>query len=213
MYRRLTGEFLGTAFLMAAVTGCAAMTAQLAMTPGAALAICAACSGLALFVMLTIFAPVSGGHLNPAVTLAFLLRREISGRDALAYGVAQAIGAVAGVMTAHLMFALPLTELSQIDRSAPTLWLSEAIATFGLIVVILGGIAAKGPVPALVGAYIAAGYWFTASTAFTNPAMTLARILTGTAAGLRPEDLAPYLAAQFAGALAGALLGRWLFAK
>ncbi len=111
------------------------------------------------------------------------------------------------------MFGLPLIELSAIARAEPRLWLSEAVATAGLILVIAGGIAARGPVPGLVGAFVATGYFFTASSAFTNPAMTLARTLTGTAAGLRPEDLPAYVLAQILGAIAGALLGRALFAE
>lgn len=213
MIRKLAAEAIGTGMLMATATGCAAMTAALTADGGLALAICAMCAGLALFVTITIFTPVSGGHLNPAVTLAFLLRHEISGRDALAYGLAQTVGAIGGAVLAHAMCAQPLLQLSTLVRDTPQLWLSEAVATCGLIVVIAGGIAARGPVPALVGAFVATGYFFTASMAFTNPAMTVARSLTGTAAGLRPEDLLPYLAAQMLGALVGAVLGRGLFGK
>lgn len=213
MVRRLWAEAIGTAILMATATGCAAMTAGLTEDAALALAICALSAGAALFVSITLFTPVSGGHLNPAVTLAFALRGEIRAGAALLYVLAQAAGAIAGAVLAHAMFALPLVELSTIARAEPRLWLSEAVATCGLILVIAGGIAARGPVPALVGTFVAMGYFFTASSAFTNPAMTLARTLTGTAAGLRPEDLLPYLLAQGAGAVLGALLGRGLFGQ
>jgi glycerol uptake facilitator-like aquaporin len=167
-------------------------------------------TGLALFVLITVLGPVSGAHMNPAVTLVFLMRGEIAVGEAGVFLVAQVAGAVFGAILAHLMFGMAWLEWSGIVRDAPQLWLSEGIATFGLIFVILGGIAAKGPVPALVGAYIAAGYWFTSSTSFANPAITFARTLTGTGAGIRIEDLAPYLVAQVAGALVAAVLGRWL---
>ncbi len=209
--QRLVAEFLGTALLTAVVFGSVAMGAEL--TGDAALALLAPtiATGLALFVLITIFGPVSGAHFNPAVTLVFLTRREIGAAEAGLYLAMQVLGAVAGAIAAHLMFGLAWLEPSQIVRDAPRLWLSEGIATFGLVLVILGGIAARGPVPALVGAYIAAGYWFTSSTSFANPAMSFARTLTGTGAGIRLADLAPYLGAQFAGALVAAVLGRWLF--
>lgn len=209
--RRLAAEFLGTALLTAVVFGSAAMGAALTPDAGLGLLVSSIATGLALFVLITIFAPVSGAHLNPAVTLVFLTRAEITGAEAGLYLALQVLGALAGAIAAHLMFGLSWLEWSAIARAAPRLWWSEGIATFGLVLVILGGIAARGPVPALVGAYIAAGYWFTASTAFANPAMTFARTLTGTGAGIRLADLAPYLLAQLAGAAVAALLGRWLF--
>lgn len=209
--RRLAAEALGTGLLTAVVFGSAAMGA--ALTPDAALGLLASAlvTGLALIVLITIFAPVSGAHFNPAVTLVFLVRDEIGGRDAVAFVLAQLVGALLGAVAAHVMFGLAWLEWSAVVRDEPRLWLSEAIATFGLVLVLLGGIAANAHVPALAGFYIAAGYWFTASTGFANPAMTVARTLTGTGAGIRVEDLAPYLATQFTGALVAALLGRWLF--
>lgn len=210
--QRQVAEVLGTALLTAVVFGSAAMGAELTGDAAMSLLVSSMATGLALFVLITIFAPVSGAHFNPAVTLVFLLRREIGAAEAGVYLACQIAGAVAGAIAVHLMFGLPLLEPSQIVRDAPRLWLSEGIATFGLVLVILGGIAAKGPVPALVGAYIAAGYWFTSSTSFANPAVSFARTLTETGAGIRLSDLAPYLAAQFAGALIAAVLGRWLFA-
>lgn len=209
--QRLVAEFLGTALLTAVVFGSAAMGAGLTGDAALALLVSSIATGLALFVLITIFGPVSGAHLNPAVTLVFATRREIGAVEAGFYLACQVAGAVAGAIAAHLMFGLAWLEPSQIVRDAPRLWLSEGIATFGLVLVILGGIAARGPVPALVGAYICAGYWFTSSTSFANPAMTFARTLTGTGAGIRLADLAPYLGAQFAGALVAAVLGRWVF--
>lgn len=210
--RPLAAEFLGTALLMAVVVGSSAMGAALGAGPALGLLVSALVTGLALFVLITVLAPLSGAHLNPAVTLVVSLGGEIPASRALAYGLAQIGGAFAGAALAHLMFALPPFTASQIARSTGGLWLSEGVATFGLIFVILGAIRAGGPLAALVGAYITAGYWFTASTAFANPAMTLARAATGTGAGLRAQDLPPYLAAQIAGAVLAWALGRWLFA-
>lgn len=209
--QRLVAEFLGTALLTAVVFGSAAMGAELTQDAAIGLLASSLVTGLALFVLITVFGPISGAHFNPAVTLVFLMRREMGAADAGFYLAVQIAGAVAGAIAAHLMFGLAWLEPSQIVRDAPRLWLSEGIATFGLVLVILGGIAVRGPVPALVGAYIAAGYWFTSSTSFANPAMTFARTLTGTGAGIRLADLAPYLGAQVAGALVAAVLGRWLF--
>ncbi|HMS93853.1 MAG TPA: aquaporin [Tabrizicola sp.] len=210
--QKLVAEALGTAFLTAVVFGSAAMGAALTPDAGLGLLVSSLVTGFALFVLITIFAPISGAHFNPAVTLVFLTRREIGAGEAGAFLLAQAAGALAGAIATHLMFGMAWLEWSGIVRDAPRLWLSEGIATFGLVLVILGGIAAKGPVPALVGAYIAAGYWFTSSTSFANPAMSLARTMTGTGAGIRLEDVTPYLVVQIAGALVAAMLGRWLFA-
>ncbi|MBL9052237.1 MAG: aquaporin, partial [Tabrizicola sp.] len=178
--QRLVAEALGTAFLTAVVFGSAAMGAALTPDAGLGLLVSSLVTGFALFVLITIFAPISGAHFNPAVTLVFLTRREIGAGEAGAFLLAQVAGALAGAIATHVMFGMAWLEWSGIVRDAPRLWLSEGIATFGLVLVILGGIAAKGPVPALVGAYIAAGYWFTSSTSFANPAMSLARTLTGT---------------------------------
>ncbi len=201
MLKKLVAECVGTAILMAVVTGSAIMGADLEAGAATGLLVSSLVTGGALFVLLTIIGPVSGGHLNPVVTLMAGLRREIALPMAFVYGAVQVLGAVAGVATTHLMFDLPVFTLSTLARDLPSLWLSETIATAGLIFVILGGIAARGPVPALVGAYITAAFWFTASTGFANPAMTIARTLTGSGAGLRPEDLPAYLVAQFLGAI------------
>lgn len=211
--RPLAAELIGTALLTAVVFGSAMMGAQLTPDAGLGLLVSSLATGAALFVLITILGPVSGAHMNPAATLAFALRRDIAPGVAFAFVLTQIIGAILGAVVAHLMFDAPALELSTIVRNRPSLWFSEIVATAGLIFVILGGIAAKGPVPALVGAYIMAGYWFTASTSFANPAMTLARTLTGSGAGLRPADLPAYLAAQVIGALVGFALAQWLFAK
>ncbi|MGQ0611743.1 MAG: aquaporin [Paracoccaceae bacterium] len=210
--RPLAAEFLGTALLMAVVVGSSAMGAALGAGPALGLLASALVTGLALFVLITILSPLSGAHLNPAVTLVMALNGALPAGRALAFALAQVAGAFAGAGLAHLMFALPAFTASQIERATGGLWLSEVVATFGLVFVILGGIRAGGNVAALVGAYITAGYWFTASTSFANPAMTLARAATGTGAGLRAADLPAYLAAQILGAVLALALGRWLFA-
>jgi glycerol uptake facilitator-like aquaporin len=215
--RPLVAEVIGTAILTAVAFGTAMMGTRLTADPGLGLLCSSLTAGAALYVLITILGPVSGGHLNPAVTLAFALRRDTPPRTSLAYVLAQVLGALLGTMLAHLMFDAPILEFSAIPRDRPSLWLSEVIATAGLILVILGGLAAKGPVPAqvpaLVGAYIMAGYWFTASSSFANPAITIARSLTGSAAGLRPDDLPAYLVAQVLGAGLGYAVARWLFAN
>ncbi len=211
--RPLVAEIIGTALLTAVVFGSAMMGAQLTPDAGLGLLVSSLATGAALFVLITILGPVSGAHMNPAATLAFALRREIAPGAAFGFVLAQIFGAILGAVVAHLMFNAPALEVSTITRSSPSLWFSEIVATAGLIFVILGGIAARGPVPALVGAYIMAGYWFTASTSFANPAMTIARTFTSSGAGLRPVDLPAYLVAQFLGALLGFALAQWLFAK
>lgn len=209
--RRLGAEALGTGLLMAAVVGSSAMGAQMGVAPEFRLAITSLCCGATLWVLIAVLAPVSGAHLNPAVTLLFFLRDEIERREALAYGIAQVVGAIFGTALAHVMFALPVWEFSTLVRDQPNLWLSEGVATFGLIFVIIGALAARGPVAALVGGFVAVGYWVTASSGFSNPAMTVARAVTGTAGGLRVVDVPAYLAAKFAGAALAWLVGRWLF--
>lgn len=213
MLRKLVAEALGTAFMMAVVTGSTLMGSRLTDDAATGLLATSLVVGPSLSLMLILLGPVSGAHLNPAVTLMVALRRETQKATALAYVAAQATGALAGVALAQTMFDLPAFQVSTTARALPSLWLSEFTATAGLIFVILGGMAIRGAVPVLVGVYVTAGYWFAASTGFSNPAMTLARTLTDSAAGLRPVDLPGYLIAQFAGALAGYALGTWLFAK
>ena len=213
MIRNITAEALGTGFLMAVVVGSTLMGSRLGEDAALGLLATSLTVGLALYVAITVLGPVSGGHLNPAVSLMAVLRREMTVKAALAHVAAQTFGALVGVALAHLMFDQPAWQVSVLARDIPSLWLSVFVATAGLIFVILGALAQGGPVAVLVGSYITAGYWFTGSTGFANPAMTIARTLTDTAAGLRPMDLPAYLLAQFAGALAGYVLGRWLFSK
>jgi glycerol uptake facilitator-like aquaporin len=210
--RRLLAEFLGTTLLLATVVGSGIMATTL--SPGNAgvslLANAAATSG-ALFVLIVALSPVSGAHFNPAVTLAMWLRRELPARDAVAYVAVQVVAAIAGVVLAHAMFAQDLLQPGDRARTGAAQWLSEAVATFGLLLTIL--LAKHRPVPqvaALVASWILAAYWFTASTSFANPAVTLARSLTRTFAGIRPEDVAWFVAAQLAGMLLALAAGHVL---
>jgi glycerol uptake facilitator-like aquaporin len=171
----------------------------------------AAATGAALVALIMTFGPVSGAHFNPVVTLAFALQRGLSWREATSYIVAQITGAFAGVAAAHLMFGLPLFFVSTHVRSGSAQLWSEFLATFGLLVVILACAGSRpAAVPWAVGTYIAAAYWFTASTSFANPAVTLARCVSNTFSGIRPADVPAFIAAQLAGALAAALLVPWL---
>ncbi len=212
--RRLVAEALGTAFLLAAVVGSGIMGERLAGGNVAiALLANAIATGAALVVLISIFGPVSGAHFNPAVTLVFALRREIPPRLAAAYAAAQFMGAVAGVWAAHAMFALPILEVSTKLRDGPAQWWSEGVATFGLILTIAGALrSAPGAVAHLVGLYIAAAYWFTASTSFANPAVTVARALSDTFAGIAPHAVPGFLAAQLTATVVAAPVAHWLFA-
>jgi len=212
--RRIVAEALGTAFLLAAVVGSGIMGERLAQGNTAiALLANTLATGAALVVLILTFGPVSGAHFNPAVTLAELALGNIRGREVAGYIAAQVTGAVAGVAAAHLMFGEPLFFASQHVRSGPAQWWSEFVATFGLLAVIQAVVRTR---PALisiaVGGYITAAYWFTASTSFANPAVTLARSLTDTFAGIRPVDAPAFIAAQLLGAGAATLLFRWLLA-
>ncbi|MGH8641515.1 MAG: aquaporin, partial [Burkholderiales bacterium] len=213
--RKLAAEALGTAFLLAAVIGSGIMGERLA-GGNIALVLLAnsLATGCALVALIHAFAPVSGAHFNPVVTLAAALAGELPWRHAAAYALIQVIAAFAGVAAAHLMFGEPLFFASRQERAGLAQWWSEFIATFGLIAVIAGS-ARFGPqaVPYSVGAYIAAAYWFTASTSFANPAVTLARAASDTFAGIRPGDALPFVVAQLLGAVAAAPLMRWLTAQ
>ena len=213
--RRLAAEGIGTAFLLAAIVGSGIMAARLSGGNEALALLCnSAATGAILVVLIATLAPVSGAHLNPAVTLAFALRREIAPAIAGLYAVAQLAGAVLGTWTAHLMFGQDVLQLAGAERSSPALWLSEGIATFGLVLTIFGAQRARpDTVPALVGLYIASAYWFTASTSFANPAVTAARALTDGFTGIAPSGVPPYIAAQIAGALAAVWLSSWLFER
>lgn len=211
--RRLAAETLGTALLLAIVIGSGIMGERLAGGNTAiALLGNTLATGAGLVVLIAAFGPVSGAHFNPAVTLVFALRREIGWRTAGAYVAAQLAGAVAGVLAAHAMFAEPMVQISGKLRDGPAQGFSEAVATFGLVTAILATVRLRPQmVPAVVGLYITSAYWFTASTSFANPAVTLARSLSDTFAGIAPQSVPLFLLAQTAGALAAAALCGWLF--
>jgi glycerol uptake facilitator-like aquaporin len=210
--RRLAAEFLGTAFLVAAVIGSGVMGERLA-NGNVALALLAntIATGAALIAIILAFGPISGAHLNPAVSLADALEKGLSWSHASQYMIVQILGGVTGAMIAHLMFGLPPIFLSQHMRSGAAQFLSEFVATFGLISVIWGCSRSRSNVvPFAVGSYITAAYWFTSSTSFANPAVTIARALSDTFAGIRPSDVPLFIAAQLTGAIAATLLFRWL---
>jgi glycerol uptake facilitator-like aquaporin len=210
--RRLVAEGLGTAFLLAAVVGSGIMGERLA-GGNVALALLAnsTATGAALFTLILTFGPVSGAHFNPAVTLADAWLGGLPWREAPGYIFAQVVGAFAGVVVAHLMFSEPLLAASTKARTGSAQVFSEFVATFGLVAVIWGCARQRTAAVALaVAAYIAAAYWFTASTSFANPAVTLARAATDTFAGIRPADALPFIAAQVLGAFAATVLFRWL---
>lgn len=210
--RRVVAEGLGTAFLLAAVVGSGIMGERLA-AGNAAIALLAntLATAAALVVLILAFGPVSGAHFNPAVTMAMAIRRECRWAEVPAYLLAQLVGACAGVAAAHLMFEEPLFSFSHHVRAGPAQVFSEFVATFGLLGVIIGCARHRAEaIPYAVGAYIGAAYWFTASTSFANPAVTLARSLTDTFAGIRPTDAPAFLFAQFAGAACAVLLFGWL---
>ena len=210
--RRLIAEALGTALLLAAVVGSGIMAERLAAGNNALALLCnTAATGTALVVLISVFAPLSGAHFNPAVTLYFALRREIGWSDALLYIAVQIIAAIAGVWLAHAMFAMPIIETSHKLRDGPAQWLSEFVATFGLLLTIAGCARKPDTTPALVGLYISAAYWFTASTSFANPAVTIARSLTDSFAGIVPADVAGFIVAQLAAAGSAALSLKLLF--
>lgn len=212
--RRLAAEFVGTALLLAVVVGSGIMGERLA---GGNVAIAllgnTLATGAGLYVLILVFGPVSGAHFNPAVTLVFALKRELAPVDALAYVAAQSAGAVAGVLLAHQMFALAPLAASTTARAGAGVLVGEAVATFGLVLTILGAVRWRpAATPAAVGLFITAGYWFTSSTSFANPAVTIARTLTDTFAGVRALDAPGFVAAECAGALAALALASWLFA-
>jgi glycerol uptake facilitator-like aquaporin len=211
--QRLFAEWLGTAFLLAAVVGSGIMAQRLA---GGNVALALLCNtiptGAMLVVLILIFGPLSGAHFNPAVSIAFALRRELPWPMAAGYIAAQFTGAVAGVWAAHLMFELPVWQFSITSRAGTGQCFAEAVATFGLLLTIFG-CAARTPaaVPYAVGLYITAAYWFTASTSFANPAVTIARSLTDTFAGIAPAGVLAFIVAQLTGMGAALFVGRWLW--
>ena len=209
--RRLTAEALGTALLVATVVGSGIMAETLTRDVALALLGNTLPTGAMLVVLITILGPISGAHFNPAVSLVFALRRELTPRDAVSYVVAQIAGGIVGTILAHAMFALPLMDASLKVRTGSAQWLAEAVAAFGLVATILAGVRFNGPaIPWLVGLYITAAYWFTSSTSFANPAVAIARSLTNTFSGIRPIDLPGFIAAELSGAMAAMLLMGWL---
>lgn len=209
--RRLAAEALGTAMLVATVVGSGIMADRLSDDVAVSLIGNTLPTGAILVVLITIFGPVSGAHFNPAVTLVFALRREIAGPEAAGYVAAQLAGGLFGTLVAHLMFELPVLQSSLTVRTGGAQWFSEAVAAFGLVFTILAGIRFRSEaVPWLVGLYITAAYWFTASTSFANPAVAMARAFTDTFAGIRPVDLPGFVAAEIAGAVVAMLVAGWL---
>lgn len=211
--RRIFAEALGSMLLFACVIGSGVMAERLA---GGNVAVALLGNTLAtaamLLVLVSVLGPVSGAHMNPAVTLVAILRRDLSAADGLGYVTAQLGGGMVGVLLAHAMFEMPLWELGVKVRSGPGQWLSEGVATFTLVIAILGGVRYKpGWVPVIVASVITAGYWFTASTSFANPAITLARALTDSFSGIRPIDAPAFIAAQLAGACLAAACARAVF--
>ena len=211
--RRAVAEALGTAFLLAAVVGSGIMAQRLAGGNGAIALLCNTIpTGAILTVLILVFGPLSGAHFNPAVSLAFSLRGYLPWKDAAVYIPCQVAGGIAGVLAAHLMFDLPLWQFSQTMRTGPGQWFAEGVATFGLLLTIFGCIASnRAAVPYAVGLYITAAYWFTASTSFANPAVTIARSLTDTFAGIRPADMLGFISAQLAGGGVAVLVVAALF--
>jgi glycerol uptake facilitator-like aquaporin len=209
--RRLAAEALGTGILVATVVGSGIMAETLTKDVALALLCNTLPTGAILVVLITVLGPISGAHFNPAVTLVFTGKRELPVNEAALYVIAQIAGGIAGTIAAHLMFALPLLDLSIKVRTGGPQWFAEAVAAFGLVATILASIRfQRTAVPWLVGLYITAAYWFTASTSFANPAVAIARSLTNTFAGIRPTDLPGFILAELCGAFAGMLLMNWL---
>jgi glycerol uptake facilitator-like aquaporin len=211
--RRLLAELLGTGFLLAVVVGSGIMAERLSGgNVGLALLANALATGAGLYALILVFAPISGAHFNPVVSLYAAIEKHMSWREAGLYVCVQIMGAVLGVVAAHLMFAAPIVELSQHVRTGGAQWWSEFLATFGLLAVIISTSRSNHTTtPAAVAAYITAAYWFTASTSFANPAVTLARTLTDTFAGIRPADSLGFMVMQVLGAVAAVWVFRWLY--
>jgi glycerol uptake facilitator-like aquaporin len=211
--RRLTAEALGTAFLLATVVGSGVMAFKLAGGNGAIALLCNTIpTGAILSVLILTFGPVSGAHFNPAVSVAFAIRRDLPWQLAAGYIAAQIVGAIIGVWSAHVMFELPVWQFSTTVRTGLGQWFAEAVATFGLVLVIFGCVARNASaIPYAVGLYITAAYWFTASTSFANPAVTLARAMSDTFAGIAPGGVLAFIAAQFVGMIGAAVLSAWLW--
>src|SRR5215470_8447774 len=212
--RRLAAEALGTGILVATVVGSGIMAETLTKDVALALLCNTLPTGAILVVLITVLGPISGAHFNPAVTLVFTGKRELPVNEAVLYIVAQIAGGAIGTMAAHLMFAYTLIDFSPKVRTGGAQWFAEAVAAFGLIATILAGVRfQRTAVPWLVGLYITAAYWFTASTSFANPAVAIARSLTNTFSGIRPMDLPGFILAELCGAIAGMVLMNWLLGR
>ena len=212
LLRRLVAEALGTALLVCTVVGSGIMAERLTGDTALALLGNTIPTGAILVVLITILGPVSGAHFNPAVSLAMRIRGVLSWREMCLYVAAQIGGGVLGTVAAHLMFELGAIDLSTKVRTGPAQWGAEVVATFGLLAAILGGLRFAPPsIPWLVGLYITAAYWFTASTSFANPAVAIARAFTDTFSGIRPLDVPLFILAQCVGAVAAVFLFGWLF--
>jgi glycerol uptake facilitator-like aquaporin len=211
--RRLAAEFLGTALLLVAVVGSGIMAERLAAgNMAVALLANALATGAALVVLITVFGPLSGAHFNPCVSLYAALRGELGWRQAVLYAATQFVAAICGVWLTHAMFAMPVLEISTHLRDGPSQWLAEVVATFGLLLTIAGALRFKpDSTPLLVGLYITGAYWFTASTSFANPAVTVARMLTDSFSGIAPSSAPGFIAAQLIGTLLAARILPWLF--
>lgn len=211
--RRLAAEALGTGLLVATVVGSGIMADRLTDDVALALLGNTLPTGAILVVLITILGPLSGAHFNPAVTLVFALRREIAIYAGLTYMAAQIAGGILGALLAHAMFELPIWQASTTVRSASAQWLAEGVAAFGLVFTILAGLRFRADaIPWLVGLYITAAYWFTASTSFANPAVAIARSFTDTFAGIRPIDLPGFIVAELVGAVLAMALAGWMLA-
>ena len=211
--RKLAAEAVGSFFLFATVVGSGIMAESLS---GGNVAIAllgnTLATGAILFVIIAVIAPISGAHFNPAVTLVMALRKELSAGEGVLFVVAQLVGGLIGVWAAHFMFELPVLQISEKIRTGQGQWLGEGIATFGLLFTILGTVKFRPDwVAPAVGLYISAGYWFTSSTSFANPAITVGRAFSNTFSGIAPENVLAFVIAQFAGAVLAWLLAQWLF--
>jgi glycerol uptake facilitator-like aquaporin len=209
--RRLAAEALGTAVLVATVVGSGIMAETLTKDVALQLLCNTLPTGAILVVLISILGPVSGAHFNPAVSLVMAMKGDLPASDAARYVAAQILGGIAGTVIAHAMFGMPLFDFSMKVRTGGAQWLAEAVAAFGLVATILAGVRFNRPaVPWLVGLYITAAYWFTASTSFANPAVAIARSLTNTFSGIRPADLPGFIASELIGAVVGLMLMSWL---
>jgi len=212
--RRVAAEALGTVLLVATVVGSGIMADRLTDDIALALLGNTLATGAILVVLITIFGPLSGAHFNPAVTLVFALRHELAAAEATSYAIAQITGGIAGSFLAHAMFELPIIEVGTTVRTGAGQWIAEAVAAFGLVLTILAGLRSRAESVAwLVGLYITAAYWFTASTSFANPAVAVARAFSDSFSGIRPIDLPGFIIAEFVGALIAMVFAGWLLAE